>query len=78
MARYSEEILDIINKSYEHYTAEQIYSVMKNRGDKIVLATVYNNLNKLTDNGAIRRITVEGSPDHYDKIRRHDHLVCSK
>ena len=40
MARYSEEILDIINQSYEHYTAEQIYSVMKNRGDKIVLATV--------------------------------------
>ena len=78
MARYSEEMLDIITQSYEHYTAEQIYSVMKNRGDKIVLATVYNNLNKLTDSGAIRRITVKGSPDHYDKIRRHDHLVCSK
>ena len=26
----------------------------------------------------IRKLSIEGSPDRYDKIRRHDHLVCKR
>ena len=42
----------------------------------VVLATVYNNLNSLQQQGRIRKISVEGYPDRYDKNTRHDHLVC--
>ncbi len=42
----------------------------------MVLATVYNNLNGLCREGKIRKISVEGQLDRYDKIQRHDHLVC--
>ncbi|MDR3765985.1 MAG: transcriptional repressor, partial [Butyricicoccus sp.] len=44
----------------------------------VVLATVYNNLNALHQQGKIRKISVEGYPDRYDKVIRHDHLVCSR
>ena len=59
-------------------TAEQIVLELKKREDKVVLATVYNNLNALYAKNLIRKISVEGSPDRYDKIVRHDHLVCKK
>lgn len=76
MTRYAKRILDLVNQSNEHMTAEQLYLELKKTESKVVQATVYNNLNTLCQEGLIRRLSVEGSPDHYDKIRRHDHLVC--
>ena len=76
MTAYSSLILDIINSSEEHLTAEQIYLKLKETSSKIVLATVYNNLNTLYENELIQKVVIEGSPDRYDKnIIRHDHLV---
>ncbi|WP_242957047.1 transcriptional repressor [Faecalibacterium sp. An122] len=46
--------------------------------DGVVLATVYNNLNSLCQQGKIRKISVEGCPDRYDRNTRHDHLVCRR
>ena len=42
------------------------------------LATVYNNLNRLWEENRIRKVSMEGMPDRYDRIQRHDHLVCKK
>lgn len=70
-------ILDLINLSGEHLTAEQIYLRLKD-SSKMVLATVYNNLNTLLAQGQIRKVSVEGYPDRYDRIIRHDHLICKK
>ena len=44
--------------------------------DKVVLATVYNNLNKLQKEELIRRVSTEGMPDRYDRVEKHNHLVC--
>lgn len=77
MTKYEKEIYDTINSSYEHLNAEQVFIRLKNKFPQVVLATVYNNLNRLCDNGMIRKITVEGSADRYDKIKKHDHLICS-
>lgn len=76
MTRYAKMILDIINNSSDHLTAEQIYLILKNKNEKVVLATVYNNLAALYKEGLIRKVLVEGSTDHYDRVKRHDHLVC--
>ena len=78
MTRYGKMILDMINNSREHLTAEQIFFRLKQKAPKIVLATVYNNLNALCEAGLIRKVSVEGSRDRYDKIVKHDHLVCKK
>lgn len=59
-------------------TAEQIFLELKKEEPKVVQATVYNNLNTLCQKGLIRKLSIEGSPDRYDKIRRHDHLVCKR
>ena len=78
MTKYAQQILDIINASSDHLTAEKIYLRLKASNSKVVLATVYNNLNLLYEQDLIRKVSVEGYPDRYDKIIKHDHLVCKK
>lgn len=78
MTKNAKYILEIINSSETHLTAEQIYLCLKEQRNAAVLSTVYNNLSFLCEEGFIRRISVEGYPDHYDNIKRHDHLVCKR
>ncbi len=78
MSKYAKLILQLINESSGHMTAEQIFLELKKTELKVVQATVYNNLNMLHREGLIRKVSMEGSPDRYDKIKKHDHLVCKK
>lgn len=76
--RYESKILEIISSSHAHMTAEQVFFTLKQEYPDVVLATVYNNLNSLCQQGKIRKISVEGCPDRYDRNTRHDHLVCRR
>ncbi len=78
MTKNAEYILEIINNSDKHLTAEQIYLLLKEKNKKAVIATVYNNLSFLYREGLIRKVPVEGYPDRYDKMKQHDHLVCRR
>ena len=69
-------ILDIIARSSGHLTAEQIHMALRESGHRMALATVYNNLTQLHGEGRVRKVCVEGYPDRYDKMTKHDHLVC--
>ena len=76
MTKYEKEVFAIVNTSCEHLTVEQIFQRLKERHPKVVLATVYNNLNKLLEEELIRKVSIEGMPDRYDRMEKHDHLVC--
>ena len=76
MTKYASKILEIINNSSSHLTAEQIFMILKQNNSKVVLATVYNNLNYLLSKGYISTITVDNKAIHYDKVIKHDHLIC--
>ena len=78
VTKYGKKILEIVEQSRSHMTAEQIFEALRQTYPKVVLATVYNNLNRLWEEDRIRKVSVEGMPDRYDRIQRHDHLVCKK
>lgn len=78
VTKYAKQILELIHQSEAHMTAEQIFFQLKQAEPKVVQATVYNNLNALFQQGLIRKVSMEGSPDRYDKILKHDHLMCKK
>lgn len=78
VTKYAKEILEIVESSYSHMTAEQVFKQLRNTYPTVVLATVYNNLNRLWEENRIRKVSMEGMPDRYDRIQRHDHLVCKK
>lgn len=76
MTRYANKILNLIELSCDHPTAEQIFLELKKTEPKIVIASVYNNLKMLTEKGLVRKVSLDGQADRYDKIKKHDHIVC--
>ena len=77
--RYRELILKLIQQSSGHLTAEQIFLQAKEIKPAIVMATVYNNLAALVEDGLIRKVKVYGQADRYDKaLSPHDHLICDR
>ena len=72
-------VLDIVYNSHKHPTAEEVFFEARLAMPNIALGTVYRNLNALVDEGFLRRITLAGTPDRFDKANcDHDHLVCQK
>ena len=67
MTKYEKAIYLLVQQSIGHPTAEQVFCEMRKEYPAISLATVYNNLKKLCDAGLIRRISLEGAPDRYDR-----------
>ena len=78
MTTYEREIYRIINESRDHLTAEQVFGKVRETHPGVALATIYNNLNRLDEAGLIRRLSIKGLPDRYDRTERHDHLVCRR
>ena len=78
MTEYAKIILDMINASDAHMTAERIFFELKKIRPKVVQATVYNNLNYLYGKELIRKVSSEGFADRYDKIIKHDHMICRR
>ena len=78
MTKYEKDIFAIVNTSREHLTVEQIFQKLRKIHPQVVLATVYNNLNRLLEEELIRKVSIEGMPDRYDRMEKHDHLVCRR
>ena len=76
MTKYEKAIYDIVSMSHAHMTAYQVYERLSKTHPKVVPATGYNNLNKPWEAGLVRKISIEGMPDRYDSVQKHDHLVC--
>ena len=70
-------IFDIVNNSYEHLTAYQIYDLARNIIPNISLGTVYRNLSYLVDDNKIRQIDVNGTL-RFDRNVNHAHFICTK
>ena len=71
-------VLDAVMQSRTHPKAEDIYSVIHAEHPHISRATVYRNLNQLTEMGQIRHIMMPGSSgNRFDwRTDHHSHLVC--
>jgi len=78
MTKNGKIILELIEGLVSHPTAEDVYRIVYDKGYTMSMATVYNNLNSLSEEGLIRRVSISNQPDRFDKIKPHDHLICKK
>ena len=76
--KQKELILNIINKSYSHPNAYDIYLECRKEIPNISLGTVYRNLNTLVETNKIQKINCNANVDRYDKIVNHSHFICIK
>ena len=79
MSKQRQDILKAINESEGHLTAEEVFMKCKEMGASVSMATVYRNLGILAEKGVIRRVSIIGQPDHYDKVlSAHEHIFCDR
>lgn len=70
-------ILNIVKSTDVHPTAEWVYQEARKVMPKIGIATVYRNLNALTEMGAIRKVTGPDNLDRFDGFtENHYHMAC--
>ena len=70
-------VLEAVNKLHCHATADEVYEEIIKEHPTISKATVYRNLNLLSDMGEIRRLVIPGSADRFDHITcNHCHVKC--
>lgn len=72
------EILELLKNSYDHPTAEEIYTILKKNNSTASVGTVYRNLNSLLEKGIIIKIPIKNGPDRFDYMKiDHNHAVCN-
>lgn len=72
-------VLEMVNKLRNHATADEIYEEIIKAHPTISRATVYRNLQRLSDMGEIRKWSFPGGADRYDHLSfDHYHIKCQK
>lgn len=72
-------VLEAVNNLKCHATADEIYYEIKKKYPNISKATVYRNLNRLSETGEIRKMEIPGNPDRFDhRSSLHYHARCEK
>lgn len=70
-------ILEAVRATNSHPTADELFQMIRRKLPTISLATVYRNLNFLSDIGEIRKLSMPGMPDRFDwRLDAHDHMLC--
>ncbi|MDX1782338.1 MAG: transcriptional repressor [Thalassovita sp.] len=57
---------------HRHVTAESLFASVRDTGESVSLATVYNTLRTFCDAGLMQEVTVDGSKSYFD-TNTHDH-----
>jgi Fe2+ or Zn2+ uptake regulation protein len=77
LTRQRKVVLQIVQSSEEHLTANEVLDGARKVMPTISQATVYNSLRYLKEAELIREITFGNAASRYDReTRRHDHAVC--
>lgn len=77
MTNQREIVLRELQKSKRHLTADELYDIVKKVMPRISLATVYRNLEILSEAGIIGKLEISGRQKRFDyDASAHDHIYC--
>lgn len=78
-SRQREAVKAVLMRHKDHPTADMVYSELKATEPNISLATVYRNLNLLSELGEIKKLSFQSGADYYDPTTvPHDHFICER
>ena len=70
-------VLEAVRSLHNHPTSADVYEAVREKHPSISRATVYRNLNVLTEQGEVLHIPVAGGADRYDfRCDCHYHAIC--
>ncbi len=76
-----ERILHTVMDIHDHFEAEQVLYLLRERGEKVGKATVYRTLPLLVQAGILRQTRFDVKHVHYELAlgeAPHDHMVCRR
>ena len=77
MTRQRALILNVLQASHGHLTAEEIFVRARQTMPNIARGTVYRNLKLMEQSGEVGRLEISDGPDLYDRTPTpHGHLLC--
>jgi len=77
MTRQRMVILETLEKSHIHPTADELYELVRKKIPHISLATVYRNLESLSEAGLVRKLEFAGCQKRFDiTTSDHHHIRC--
>jgi Fe2+ or Zn2+ uptake regulation protein len=79
MTHQREIILDELHKGKSHPTADELYERIKKKLPRISLATVYRNLEILSEAGVVKKLEISGRQKRFDwDPQEHNHVFCTQ
>lgn len=79
MTHQREIILEELRQATTHPTADELYERIKEKLPRISLATVYRNLEILSESGLIGKLEISGRQKRFDwDPQDHDHVYCTQ
>nr|WP_321465746.1 transcriptional repressor [uncultured Desulfobulbus sp.] len=79
MTHQREIILEELRRYTTHPTADELYERIKKKLPRISLATVYRNLEILSEAGLIKKLEISGRQKRFDwDPQDHDHVYCTQ
>ena len=77
MTHQREVILYELQKDINHPTVETLYQLVKKKVPHISIATVYRNLEVLSEAGIITKVEIGGRKKRFDRdLGQHNHIYC--
>jgi len=72
-------VYEVLLKSKEHPTVEEIYNQIKEKYPYVSMATVYRTVEILENIGLVKRVCYWGNSTRYDaNLEDHHHFICIK
>ncbi|MFN8367912.1 MAG: transcriptional repressor [Candidatus Kapaibacterium sp.] len=74
-------VLERIAEVDQHFSADELYLIMHNQGDRVSRATIYSTLDLLTRCNILVKHRFQGESATYElrsRMPHHDHLLCTE
>lgn len=70
-------LIQSVAKNLYHPSADEVYTAVKEKNSGVGRATVFRNLNLMSDEGVFLKVCFQGEPTRYDtNPLPHNHFVC--
>ena len=74
------KIIEAVFATHEHFTADELRSMLREKGDSVSTATIYRTLSLLCEGGFVETLDLGRGQLYYEHIlghKNHFHLICS-
>ncbi len=74
-----QSIVEMVFATHAHFSADDLFDMMRDSGPQVSKATIYRTLSLLTEGGFLETLRIGEDQKYYEHVLghdHHDHLIC--